>query len=126
MKILLQKITIRFKIVSSTIYATCLSVISLLPKADFPKAPLFPGADKLVHAVMYFIFILLLLWSFQDKRVAQWKLIGFVISWGIAIEFLQRFMNLGRSFSEFDILANLTGTLIGFLFYKLLRVNGKL
>lgn len=79
---------------------------------------LFPGADKVVHALM-FGFLVVMLW------LDRWRLSGFhkvshrfviystiaASLFGIAIEFLQDRMHAGRSFEVADMIADTIGAL---------------
>lgn len=85
------------------------------PTGDL-EIPLFPGADKVVHVVMFgFLAIMVLLETMKHKdwRPLSLPLVG-VISiacalFGIGIEVVQRLMGLGRSFEVLDILADSAG-----------------
>ncbi len=83
------------------------------------KPELFPGADKVVHAIM---FGGLLLMIYVDKsRVVNWHPLRVfftvvamlaVILFGISIEFIQGSMDVGRSFDIYDILADAAGAVL--------------
>ena len=108
------------KLLVSILYIGIIVALSLLPANNFPKVPLFPGADKVVHAAMYFMFAVILLWAFHGRKISRWKLYGFIISWGIIMEIVQNLMDLGRHFSLLDILANITGAFLGIIAFRLL------
>lgn len=81
--------------------------------------PLFPGADKLVHAIMFGGLELMICLDYS--RFKGWKRPGIsfliftsigVILFGALIEFLQDTMNLGRSADYFDLIADGAGTII--------------
>ncbi len=100
-------------------------VLSLLPKSsiDSEKIKLFEGADKIVHFSMY--FILMALWYFASKKILKTKRRKFIITGvifsiflGIILEFLQKYLDIGRSFDTFDIVANITGVFFVFLINK--------
>jgi VanZ family protein len=95
--------------------------LSLLPPQDFPKIPMFPGMDKVVHIMMYFIFSLLSCWAVTTESNYSWLLliIPVGIGWGILMEYMQRSMHIGRSFDPNDILANSFGVVSGVLIYVL-------
>lgn len=89
---------------------------------------LFPGADKVVHGLMFGGLTLVILLDYQRKH--QWLplLPGFV--WGIAllsaligvtIEYLQLWMELGRGFEVTDMIADATGSAIFALLWLLLQ-----
>lgn len=83
------------------------------------KPELFPGADKVVHAIM---FGGLLLMIYVDKsRAGNWHPLRVffmvvamlaVILFGISIEFIQGSMDIGRSFDIYDILADAAGAVL--------------
>ena len=110
------------RITLSLIYLCCIAILSLLPSKDFPELPLFPGADKLVHTVMYLGLALLVCWSMHAEVKHKWYglVTIFAILWGVLMEFFQLNMHLGRSFDFFDILANSLGAIIGVAIYSLL------
>ena len=114
-----------------------LSIVTLLvilwltlspkPLGETPP-PLFPGADKLAHGIMFGGFTLVMLLDWQRKhhwkevwwsRALLYATISSII--GIFIEFAQGSMNLGRSFEYEDIFADTIGAFVFAVFYKLLQ-----
>jgi len=93
--------------------------LSLLPPQDFPRLPMFPHIDKLVHFSIYFIFSVLSCWALKTE--SNYFRLLFIIfttgSWGIFMEYAQLIMHIGRTFSWFDVLFNCIGVLFGILFY---------
>ena len=85
---------------------------------------LFTGFDKLVHASFYFGFTFLLSLGFVEYKrvelnVKQLIWIGILAaSYGLFIEYLQQELTTSRQAEFYDILANLTGTLVAVLFLK--------
>lgn len=108
------------KLSVSVIYIGIIVTLSLLPANDFPKVPLFPGVDKVIHVGMYFMMAITLLWAVHETKVTRWKIYGFIIGWGLMMEIVQNLMNLGRSFSGLDILANITGAFLGIIAFRVL------
>jgi VanZ family protein len=108
---------IRFFIV--VIYVLCIVALSLLPPQDLPRIPLFTGADKVIHIMMYFIFAILFCWAVKNESNYSWLflIIPVTIGWGIFMEYLQLKMHMGRSFDPNDILANSFGVVSGVLVY---------
>lgn len=102
--------------------------LTLIPHplpADTPE--LFPGADKVVHALMFGGLVLTLvidreLWcqrSYEDKgrlprrcRYEPWGFALIAIVIGGAIELLQGWMGLGRGCDVYDFVADIAGALI--------------
>ena len=79
--------------------------------------PLFPGADKVVHAIMFGSLTLVALLETMKHR--NWVIIplgaiaavAFISAGlGIGIEFLQKAMGLGRQMEILDILADTAGS----------------
>ncbi len=90
--------------------------LSPKPLGDDPPE-LFPGADKIVHGLMFGFLLLMIL--VDRKRSKGWKAVGFVfvavsailvILLGVAIEEMQGMMELGRSYDVADIYADSAGT----------------
>ncbi|MFV0555011.1 MAG: VanZ family protein [Mangrovibacterium sp.] len=96
----------------------------LTPNEDMPKVNFFEGFDKLMHFLFYFGFIILLLiYRLQKHWNNAWggAMIALVASFGIGVEYLQRALEEGRSFSVEDMLANCLGLLGGIVIYLLLE-----
>lgn len=81
------------------------------------EIPVFPGADKIVHGLMFgfLTFVILLDWTRgRDFASVRWPvcLVAalFSTALGTGIEFLQRSMHLGRSFETYDIVADTVGS----------------
>lgn len=84
------------------------------------EIPLFPGADKVVHLLMFaFLTCIVLL---ETMKHSSWKPLSLVkiafIAFGCAIfgfviELVQHLMGLGRSFEVLDILADSAGAFGG-------------
>lgn len=80
-----------------------------------------PHSDKFVHIFLYTIFSLLLLVENKKSNRINIRLL-FALFYGILMEFFQHFLTTHRSMEFYDILANFSGILIGFLLYvKLLK-----
>jgi VanZ family protein len=70
--------------------------------------------DKIIHFVLYAVFILLWALAIRDismKQKITLLLIG--VTYGILIEVLQSTMALGRSYDIGDIVSNTLGCIIG-------------
>jgi len=92
-----------------------------LPPKDLPDIPLFPGEDKIIHALMYLGLAWLVCWAMhaESKNIWYYLVTIFSISWGIIMEIFQYLMHLGRSFEFYDIIGNSIGTLSGVFIYSL-------
>lgn len=94
-------------------------IMSLIPGNKLPGLPVFPHFDKVVHAAMYFGLAVLLIKPFRLIKVSRSYLWSFLICMmaGSLIELSQEYLAIKRSGSWIDEMANITGTLIGLIFY---------
>lgn len=80
--------------------------------------------DKLMHAGVYMIYVVLWYRALQDKghdRSWRWAFISSVVL-GIVMEILQYTIFTGRSFEFLDIIANISGSVVGLIIiFKLLK-----
>ncbi len=83
---------------------------SLLPPQDIPHTP--PGADKVQHFVAYGLLAAGAVQLFA-KRVALLSACVCLALLGLALEYAQGRMGLGRAVDARDALANTAGVLIG-------------
>ena len=70
--------------------------------------------DKVIHFVLYAVFILL--WALAISDVSMKQKIGLLligVTYGILIEVLQSTMALGRSYDIGDIVSNTVGCIVG-------------
>jgi VanZ family protein len=63
----------------------------------------------------------LVMWAFYKEHLSKTTRVLLFLSvpvWGALMELMQLFMHQGRSFSWFDILANLVGAILGVVVFK--------
>ena len=84
-----------------------------------------PHLDKIVHAIFHFLLVILGILSLKEVLKKNFrpksdiiKVLGFSIAYGILIEALQYYMPYDRAAEVWDVLANLTGALLGVLLIK--------
>lgn len=86
--------------------------------------PMFPGADKLAHAIMFGGFAAMMLLDYQRKH--NWRMISYRRALtcsalssllGIGIEFAQANMGLGRSLETADMIADTIGAFLAAIFW---------
>ena len=102
-------------------YLAVVAVLSLMPAYDLPHFTVFPQIDKIVHFSMYFGMAFLACWSFEinrDRMKPLYLMLAGVFMYGVLMEILQRTMHNGRNFDFKDMLANLTGAIVGILVYR--------
>lgn len=106
-------------------------ILCCIPGKEFPEASFFeiPHLDKMVHFTFYFVLIILSIRGFyrqfQFNFLSKYYFISAIIygiTLGIVIEFLQHYFIPFRDGNLLDALANILGSILGFLFvkYKLL------
>lgn len=128
-KILLEEIP-AWMLTIVTVCAILWLTLAQKPLGEHPL-PLFPGADKVAHGLMFgFLTLVILLDSVRRREwvKADWWILLAAVSGsalaGIGIEYLQRAMNIGRSFDPMDMVADCVGSLIaglGWLIWELKR-----
>lgn len=101
------------------LWTTLIFVACLSPSSGIPKGPSIPGIDKWVHIGIFAIWSGI--WtSFRSTDPTQgqplpfWKIIIVGGALGLGIEFMQEFSALGRAFEWMDLLADLTGVVLGY------------
>lgn len=102
------------QIVALTIFLF-VGILSLIPTQYIPPESGLFQLDKLVHFIMYLALSWSVLLAFDiagkpRKRIVIWVL---VVGYGILLEFLQGILPIGRQFSYYDMIANLTGCISG-------------
>ena len=105
-----------FKIISFS-YLIVLSITLLIPLdlfiiTQFVEVEKQPSNNTsfIIHLVLFFILYLLFYFSFSNK----YKILLFCIIYSVVVEILQIFTS--RGFQIFDIIFNLIGVLVSFLF----------
>ncbi len=78
----------------------------------------FPGIDKLIHLSIFAFLGFTLLMSFRKLNLIYF--LGIIFIYGLGTEILQEVMHMGRSFELLDILADIVGSLLGLITYRLL------
>lgn len=103
--------------------------LTLAPDPLGEETPvLFPGADKIVHGLMFgFLTVMVLLDRTRQngwRKIPGWLIFVVMLAtsaFGIAIEFVQRAMEMGRGFETADMIADCTGAIAAAYLWKLLQ-----
>lgn len=114
---------VRRGLILTILYAILLLILSILP-ADMTSVPggyYFEGMDKVVHALMYGIFSLLVTNLYLAiYKIKFWPLLLLVFTtwmYSILMEILQVYLVETRSGELLDAIANLIGIVLGTLLY---------
>lgn len=107
----------------AVLYLLTIAVISLMPSHDLPHFTKNKIIDKVIHLCMYLGLSFLAGWNYDiiNRQLKyMFMLLAGVFMYGVIMEILQRTMHNGRDFDFKDMIANLTGTIIGLLIYRFL------
>lgn len=107
------------------VWLAILIKLSLMAGNKLPSVPVFAHMDKVVHALMYFVLAFLLsrpVTRTGIRRPYLW-IVLFCLVTGMLIEILQKYFALNRSGSFLDELANITGAILGILFFHFVVRN---
>lgn len=95
-------------------------VLSLIPGNHLPGIHFIPHFDKLVHAGMYFVLVVLIINPLRILQVRRFYLLAMLMSFiiGSMVELAQTYIAVNRSGCICDELANLAGAFMGIVFYN--------
>lgn len=95
------------------------------------RVPLFEGADKVVHFMMFFAMAFAFHFDFRrgEKQVDEARLMGWIFvclsAFGGLIELAQWKMQMGRSGDWYDLIADIAGAAYGILLVWLISARNK-
>lgn len=95
------------------------------------RIPLFEGADKVVHFMMFFAMAFAYHFDFRrgKKPVDEARLMGWIFvslsAFGGLIELAQWKMRMGRSGDWYDLLADIAGAVYGIILALLISAKNK-
>jgi VanZ family protein len=100
--------------------AVLIAYLSLSESDNYNKIGFlnFPGADKIVHFCMYFLFMSVIVFNNRKniKKINILLLTGVIPAfYGILMEFLQRWLTATRTASLADILFDISGILLSII-----------
>ncbi len=110
----------------AVLYSCLVTVLFLIPIGGFPKVG-FTGTDKIVHILIHIILMIswLLYFYVKDGHRLQKRrviiILAIIFLYGIIIELCQHLFTVSREADLLDLLANLTGAVLGIFFFKKLR-----
>lgn len=95
------------------------TVLLVLPGSAFPKEDWLSKIwfDKWVHIGLFAIMVVLWCWGLKEKLKEKYILVSVAaLAYGVAMEFIQQYFIVNRSFDIGDIVADAVGCLIGHWF----------
>jgi VanZ family protein len=76
---------------------------------------MFSGLDKLLHLSIFFLLGLLILLAFPKIKILPF--LGILLFYGVLTEYLQYAMDMGRAAEGLDLLADVLGGGLAWLFF---------
>lgn len=131
MQVIKRLLKVKLLLFLAILYSIFISVLFFIPSTGFPTVKV-QGLDKMVHGGIHFVLIFLWMLYFYVKNDFQfstkWVLLLFLslMVFGIIVEILQYLLTDSRGADILDIAANVTGSLLGILFFKIAINNLKL
>ena len=113
--------------IATFIWTIMILVGTLMPKVALDDSGMIdiPGLDKVAHLIMYagFVYLWSRLLSAKAGRIKGARIAFYVsIALGLVLEILQWKLDMGRNFEIPDIIANISGSIIGLTaFYKIIK-----
>ena len=111
----------------TALFALFILLLSVIPTEISGKASTFyfSGMDKLIHGIMYGLFTILSLYEYFKQKPLHYfpyiMILMGVFIYSILMEIIQHYLVVYRSGEFNDVLANVTGILIGALFILWLK-----
>lgn len=112
--------------IPATVWIILILIVCTMPGKDVPTNSFFEKVhfDKFVHFGLFGGIVLFLSLGvyWQRKRVSPFILLFFVFlsaTYGIAIEFIQKYWAIGRSFDLYDVLADTLGAIAGVVVFRI-------
>ena len=104
-------------------------ILLTLPGNDFPKNQFLEliHFDKWVHtglfASLVFLFCYPLLALYSYKNFFYFIVVVSAIAYGIAMEYVQKYFTVDRSFDVTDMIADAAGAFLGYLFFRFIAAR---
>ncbi len=111
----------------SILWLIVISLLLSMPASSIPKTPFLniPHFDKVVHLFLFSVFVILLNFGFYKQKMIELHRCHYTISMllgvltGIGTELLQNYLAIGRSGDLVDLLFDIAGCIIGWVFFGL-------
>ncbi len=117
----------------SMLWAACILILCIMKISDIsPPKFNFKGLDKCVHFAFFFFFTLFIFYEGNRQPYSpisriklSWGLIAITILYGGGIELLQKYIFTYRSGEWLDLLADVSGGLLGVILYNFISFKKK-
>lgn len=108
---------------AALLWTLLIIILLIIPGRDIPPGPKIPKLDKIAHVFLFGVQVFL--WSkfmseSKQNDLPRWFLVICLISsaFGITMEFVQKYLVSNRSFETEDIIADIVGSVMGWLVYR--------
>lgn len=113
-------------LVPANVWAIFIAVASLMASKNFNKLHVNAvEIDKVVHFFIYAVLSFLIAWGIMKMKSSKTTLktlffiLLFSASFGVLMEVLQKLLTASRNYDNYDIIANIGGSIIGCLIFLL-------
>lgn len=120
------------RFLTSAVVTAVVLYLTLAPRPfGSVRIPLFEGADKVVHFMMFFAMAFAYHFDFRrgKKPIDEARLMGWIFvslsAFGGLIELAQWKMRMGRSGDWYDLLADIAGAVYGIILVWLISAKNK-
>lgn len=116
----LRKLSDQTYLILAILWTGIIMYLSLISAKEAKKFNVWDivGLDKLAHLVFYAGMTILWYMALSRKQPEKKIILFFSISFGVLMEICQLYLFNGRSFEIYDIVANVMGSLIGWILFK--------
>ena len=101
-----------------------MSISLFMPAEDLsaPRSLTFPGADKVVHFVLFAVFTFLAIKTAEKSKrsIPTWIIAALIIFYAVGTEIIQSWIS-GRNGDVWDLMADIFGVTAVLVFFKILR-----
>ena len=107
-------------------FSIIITIALLSPTGDVPETSI-KNVDKVVHFGIHMSLAVLWLYYFLRRNFNEIsnclmaKVLISIFLYGIIIEFLQTYLNFGRTGDVFDVIANTAGLIAGFIAFRIFQ-----
>jgi VanZ family protein len=114
------------KNILSLFVALFISILSLTSSDKFHNIPIanFRGLDKIIHFILYFVFMAVILYEHRNRaaKISNLVLLAlFPLIFGVLMEALQAWLTITRTGSFYDLLFNAAGIFVSIFLFLLMK-----
>ncbi len=116
----LRKLSDQTYLILAILWTGVILYLSLISAQEAKKFNVWDivGLDKLGHLIFYAGMTILWSMAITRKQPEKKIILFFSISFGVLMEICQLYLFNGRSFEIYDIVANIVGSVIGWILFK--------